>query len=172
MMRMREEECVGRAIRQRERRDGHRQIFVGGAAFVALIVSLGCIEGGPGAGGFSNVSGTVLGESFQMYGGVAESTGRGYAITITDSAGYDCFSTPSSRYLQVTWGSSGVGSTSASGNVTFSSVEGNLSPSDPATSGQVTIDAIDMDLGVISGSISAAGSDSQISGSFEVEICP
>ncbi len=140
-------------------------------ASVVLILGLGCIEGG--AGGFSNVSGTIQGESFQMLSGVAEETGSGgYSITITDSSGYGCISTPSTRYLQVTWGVSGEGSTDAAGNVTFSSVESNISPSEPATSGSVTIDLIDQAAGVISGSIDAQGSDSSVSGSFEVDICP
>lgn len=144
--------------------------WLAGAAMIVL--ALGCIEGGTGAGGFSSVSGTIQGESFQMYSGVAESNGSGYAITITDSSGYGCVSTPSSRYLQVTWGADSEGSTSAAGNVTFSSVDMNISPSVPATSGSVTIDSIDPAAGTITGSISAQGNDSEVSGNFEVEICP
>ncbi len=144
--------------------------YFGVVSFTVLALMLGCIEGG--TGGFYNVDGEVMGESFQMYGGVAEATGSGYWITITDSSSYDCVSTPSSNYLQVTWETAGVGSTAAAGNVTFSRVEGNISPSDPAVSGEVVIDSVDVTNGFIAGSITAQGSSSDVSGSFEIEICP
>lgn len=152
-------------------RDDDRMMYVALGA-LALIFGLGCPEATGGGGGFSNVNGTIMGESFQMYGGVAEAVGGGYAITLTDSSGYDCYSTPNSKYLQVSWEAGGVGSSSAAGNVTFSSVEGNVSPAEGAVSGTVTLDQIDTVNNLLSGSISARGSESEVSGSFEVEICP
>jgi hypothetical protein len=148
-------------------------VFYGVVGGLVLLFGLGCLEGGVGAGGLSNVNGTIQGESFQMYSGVAEQNGMaGYAITITDASTYGCMSTPNERYLQVTWGAGAEGQSSAAGNVTFSSVDMNLSPSEPATSGSVTIDLIDPAQGIISGSIDAQGADSSVSGSFELEICP
>lgn len=142
---------------------------------LGVIAALGCLEEGAlGQGGLggSNVSGMVLGDDFQMYGGVAESNGSGYFITLTDSSQYSCTSTPVGRYLQVSWEASSAGTTSASGNVTFSRVEGNVSPTIGASSGTVTITDIDLSLGQISGSISAMGGESDVSGSFQIEICP
>ena len=152
-----------------------RLITARGAAalgLLALLCSLACIEGGPSTGGLSSVEGTVQGEPFQMYSGTAERLSTGYAVTLADSFDYGCVSTPSGGYLQVTFVTSGVGTIDAEGNVTFSSVTPSSSPSTPADAGLVTIDTIDETASSLTGSIRASNSDSDVSGSFEVEICP
>jgi|AP45_3_1055517.scaffolds.fasta_scaffold27795_2 hypothetical protein len=141
---------------------------------LVLIAMLGCIppEGSAPTGGFSSVSGTVFDQSFSMYSGVAESTGAGYLITLTDSSSYGCTSTPSGDYLRVIFEAGQVGTTSAAGNVTFSSVEANLDVSEGATAGSVSIDEIDETFGTISGDLTASNDTSSVSGSFTVDICP
>lgn len=142
---------------------------------LVLVAMLGCIPegGGPGpGGGFSSVSGTVFDQSFSMYSGVAESTGGGYLITLTDSASYGCTSTPSGDYLRVIFEAGQVGTASASGNVTFSSVEANLDVSEGATAGSVSITEIDETFGTISGDLTASNASSSVSGTFTVDICP
>lgn len=138
-------------------------------ALWALVVLFGCIptEGGGGGG----VSGTVMGQPFDMYGGVAEPAGSGYLITLTDSSLYDCVSTPEGDYLQIVWEVSDEGSYSAVGNVTFSSVEGNFVPSESASSGSVSVSSIDLAASTITGSINASGPESSVTGTFTVEIC-
>ena len=125
-------------------------------------------------GGTTSVQGDVLGEEFSGFSGVAEEVGQGrYIITLTNSSFYTCTSTPSGSYLQVTWEvSDGIGSYPASGNVTFTRLEGSVAPSEPATSGSVTVADIDEVGGSISGSIVASSTSSSVSGDFDVEICP
>jgi hypothetical protein len=50
-------------------------------------------------------------------------------------------------------------------------VEQGANFSEPATSGTLTIDEIDLEQGVIRGSVEARGPNSDASGSFDVTIC-
>ena len=141
------------------------------------LIALGCawLLGGcvPLEGGSStSVSGTVLGQRFSAFSGVAEAQGASYLITLTDSSLYTCDSTPSGDYLQVVWEVEEAGTYDAAGNVSFSSVEGAVAPTEAATDGTVTVSSLDEAAGRIQGSLEAQGPDSQVSGSFDVEICP
>lgn len=123
---------------------------------------------------FGSVSGEVMGQPFQFSSGVADADGRGnYLITLSDDYGFDCFSSPSGNYLSIVIANvDGPGTYSASRYVTFNSYENNINYSDSAFSGSVTIDEIDTEFDyTISGSISASSTDSNVSGSFTVEIC-
>lgn len=123
--------------------------------------------------GFGSVSGDVMGQPFQYGSGVADRDARGnYLITLSDTSGFDCYSSPSGNYLSITIASiNGPGTYAASQSVTFNHFENNTNYSDSASSGSVTIDEIDDSRQIIHGSISATNQDSDVSGIFSVEIC-
>lgn len=124
-------------------------------------------------GNTSDVSGAVMGSDFFSTAGSAESDGAGYTITLSDSSAFSCFPIGSQdAYLTVVIGSvDGPTSIPAAGNVFFNNFQDNINTTEAATSGTVSIDSVDTDLGTISGTIDASGDTSSVQGSFSVEIC-
>ncbi|MEM1349623.1 MAG: hypothetical protein AAGI01_13765 [Myxococcota bacterium] len=147
---------------------------------VMIIASLGCIApevnssfNNGGASTSVGVSGDVQARAFVGRSGVAESTGSGYVITLVDDTSFTCFSTPTDPYLKIDIGMfSTEGTFSAAGSVTFATNDGVVEESESAMQGTVTISIIDEPNASISGSIDAAGLNSDVSGSFTVELCP
>lgn len=134
------------------------------------VCALGCVEGA----GSSDVSGAILGSTFDAIGGSAESEGGGYTITVADSTAFGCgaFGVLPEAYLTVVIGTiSGPTTMSAAGVVYFNSFEDGISSSEPATSGSITIDLVDTELNRIEGYVDASGDTSAVAGSFAVDIC-
>lgn len=137
---------------------------------VISISLLGCVEGA----GSSDVSGAILGSTFDAIGGSAESEGDGFTITIADSTAFGCgaFGVLPESYLTVVIGTiTGPTTLGASGVVYFNSFEDGISSSEAATSGSVTIDLVDTELNRIEGYVDASGDTSSVAGSFAVDIC-
>ena len=134
------------------------------------LVAPGCIDDSASS---ANVTGQVLNQKFQSYSGVADNMGSFYAITLADSPLYGCSTTPDEAYLHVVVGAGMVGTFQAKGNVSFNATIPTISSSvEEADSGTVTITEIDTVNQIIRGEISATGATSQVSGDFDVKICP
>lgn len=135
----------------------------------AILWGGGCVEQGT-----TDLSGAILGSTFEAIDGSAESDGSGYTITIADSSAFSCspFGAPPDQYLSVVIGAvDGPLTMPAAGIVFFNSFEAGLNSTEAATSGSVTIDILDLELGEISGSVSAEGETSSVDGAFSVQIC-
>ncbi len=149
-----------------------RKVYERALGFMVFVgvLSLGCITDTPDAE--VSVTGQVRGEAFTGLGGVAEGASGRYFLTLTDSAEFDCFNTPTGDYLTVVLGQvDGEGEYPAPGNVSFTSSTDSFGDTEEAVSGTVTVDVVDLDAGSISGRIDASGSNSSVSGEFLVPIC-
>ncbi len=140
---------------------------------MALCACAGCVPLDDGFGGGTSLSGSVDGEPFAFVSGGADAVGTGYVILLTNTPEFSCNSVDAPPLDYVSISVSGVETApstyDAAGNVFFNSFEGGVSAGDAATAGTVSID--DIGFGSIVGSIDASNDDSDIFGSFDVEIC-
>ncbi len=150
-----------------------------------IIAALGCIpvenngfnDGTGGPDPTTDVSGTVGGQPFSTASGSAELNVDGtYVITLADTTEFSCDSSSGlpGNFLQIVIGeidAEAPQSYDADGRVFFNVYEDGVSVGDGADTGTVDIDDVDTFGGFIDGSLDATGPDSDVSGSFSVQIC-
>ena len=121
------------------------------------------------------VEGEVLGEPFAATAGTAEQLQNGsYVLTLSSSPSFTCTSSPTASSLQVVIdGFSSTGEFQAADRVSFNSEEDGVIDGETATDGRVFVEILDETTPrTIAGDINASGENSQVSGTFEVPICP
>lgn len=121
------------------------------------------------------VTGVVLGSDFEGIGGSADGINDRYTITLSDSDAFACLGNvePPDFYLTVVVDDVIEPTTlPAAGVVTFNRVDDGVLVAEAAVSGEVVVDVLDPVYGRISGRIDATGPSSDVTGSFDVEICP
>lgn len=142
-------------------------------ALAATYFAAGCL---PLDGSEVAVTGTVNGQAFDAISGEASAAGAGaYVITLADTSEISCSAVGAlpATYLTVDIGQidQAPKTFQAADVVGFNHFLDSVSTSEAATSGTVTIEAIDEVTGVITGVIEASGPNSSVSGDFTVDIC-
>lgn len=146
------------------------------APFALLIAGCVPLDDGLGSGFGTDLSGSVQGVGFAFASGGADSVDDGYVITLADTPEFACdsFDAPPLTYISISISGVDDAPTSydAAGSVFFNSFQEGVSASEAASSGTVTIDEIDLSFGGrITGSVDASSPESDIFGSFDVDIC-